>query len=398
MVETADLTAFASDASFSIDSRHAIVGWNVAAQRLLGYEPAEAVGRQCADILQFAYGDGDPLCRDGCEPWKCFERDRPFGARFAQARCKNGERIAVSVSSVVLPRRTQRCYTGATVAIIFMLEQELRQDQSHQDKLKIFSLGNFRLAAGKNPIPVGSWQRKQSVSLLKYLAAHLGQPVHREILIEQFWPDTDEARGRKRLKVLIYFLRHELHAAGVPGEVLETEGKNYRLNPEIVWVDALAFENLVIEAARLRGRQQWQSALSCYEEARGLYQGDYMANDIFADWCAAERARLREIYLEMLAGIVDCHTAFGRDRDAIQACRLALVCEPLREDFHHRLIECFVRIGDGAAAIAQYETCRHILTTELGVEPRSDTQRLYQQIVAGNASQPVKHPIRPTAD
>jgi len=397
MADLGDLTAFASDASFSIDGHHAIVGWNEAAQRLLGYEPEEAVGRQCSEILQFVYFDGEPLCSNDCECWQCFEHDLPFGTPFCRARHKNGEWVSLSISSVVLPKDAQASPLDSLVAVIFVREKELAQDLPHEDKLQIFSLGNFSLTFGGRAVPIRNWQRKQSVSLLKYLASHLGQPVHREVLIEQFWPDIDESRGRKRLKVLVYFLRHQLHAAGVRGEVLETAGKNYRLNDKRIWLDSVAFENLIAEGARLQDQQQWREALGRYDEAKQLYKGDYMANDIYADWCAAERDRLRESYLEMLTGMVDCHAARSEHSDAVKTCQTALACDPLRESFHRLLMECHVRLGRTEAALAQYRACERILATELGAEPLPETQRLYRQIVGAEPATTLKNQASPTA-
>jgi DNA-binding SARP family transcriptional activator len=39
--------------------------------------------------------------------------------------------------------------------------------------------------------------------------------------------------------------------------------------------------------------------------------------------------------------------------------------------------------GQRSAAMAQYETCRRILTREMGVEPTQETMALYERIRAG---------------
>jgi PAS domain S-box-containing protein len=382
MAEMGDLTAFASDASFSIDGHHAIVGWNDSAQQLLGYELDETVGRQCSNILQFVYLDGELLCRENCECWQCFERNQPFSASFCRARHKNGDWIPLRISSVVLPKDAKRSQNDSVVAVIFLNEQELAQDLSLQDKLQIFSFGNFSLTFRGRVVPIRNWQRKQSITLLKYLASHLGQPVHREVLIEQFWPNIDESLGQKRLKVLVYFLRRQLYATGMQEEVLETVGKSYLLNDEMIWLDALAFQKRVAEGSSLQGQQRWHEALTCYDEAMCLYKGDYMANDVYADWCTVERDQFHESYLEMLAGMVDCYAACSRDSDAVRVCRIALVCDPIQERFHRLLMEYLVRLGRSDSAVAQYRTCQSILAKELGVDPLPETQLLYQQIVA----------------
>jgi DNA-binding SARP family transcriptional activator len=115
--------------------------------------------------------------------------------------------------------------------------------------------------------------------------------------------------------------------------------------------------------------------------AQNLYGGDYMEEDIYADWCAEEREQLREIYLEALSGMADCHAARGHYAEAVQVCRTALARDPCKESFQRALMEHLVRLGRGDWAVAQYRRFEGILAQELGVEPMPETQRLYRQIL-----------------
>jgi DNA-binding SARP family transcriptional activator len=49
------------------------------------------------------------------------------------------------------------------------------------------------------------------------------------------------------------------------------------------------------------------------------------------------------------------------------------------------LMEYLVRLGHIDSAVAQYRHCQRVLARELDVEPMTETQRLYRQIVAGEA-------------
>lgn len=291
----------------------------------------------------------------------------------------------MSIASVVMPKHARRSHSDSAVAVIFLREGEEKQGGPPPERaLQIFVLGRFGVAARGHRLAVENWERKQALTLLKYLVAHLGHPVHREVLTDYLWPDVDEAHGRERLKVTVYFLRCQLRAAGLPDDVVQTAGKTYVLNNEAVWVDAEAFQRLVAEGSTLQREQRWDEALNLYEEAQHLYRGDYMEEDIYVDWCAAERERLREIYLEALAGMVDCHAEQGHYAGAVQVCRTALVCDPCRESFHRALMEHLVHLGRADWALAQYHSCRRILARELGVEPMPETRRLHRQILEGD--------------
>jgi PAS domain S-box-containing protein len=391
MVATNSLVDLASDAAFAVDGGLEIVAWNLAAQRLLGYAASEVIGRHCSDVLQAVLPGDEPLCTPGCEGVRCFRRARPFAAPACRARHKNGGWVSLSIASMVMPKPARRSGAGSTIAVILLRSEAKTQDQPvPEPALQIFTFGCFGLTARGSGLDTEHWKRKQALTLLKYLVAHPGRPVHRETLIECLWPDIDEARARERLKVTVYYLRHQLRAAGISEDVVETVGKTYLLRPEAVWVDALAFERLMTEGAALQREQRWDEALKRYEEAQHLYRGDYMEEDIYADWCAAERERLLELYVEILHGMAECHTALKRYAEAVQVCRTALVLDPCRESFHRTIMLLLVRLGRADWAVAQYRRLERVLATELDVEPMQETRCLYRQILEGGGEAPAE--------
>ena len=382
MMDARYMVDYASDAAFAIDGEQRIVAWNYAARRLLEYTRREVLGRHCWEVLQAVCPGGEPLCVPGCEGARCFQHFRAFTAPSCQVRHKDGTWIPINFESVVMPKRARSSDSRSAVAVVFLRgESEKRYRPPSGQKLQIFTLGCFGLVARGRGLAIEKWERKQAVTLLKFLVARLGRPVHRETLSEFFWPDIDEDRAWKRLKVTVHFLRQRLRAAGIDENIVETVDKTYALRRDAVWVDSVAFERCVAEGAALQSRQRWDKALHCYEEAQHLYRGDYMEEDIYADWCAAERERLHEIYLEMLAGMADCHAENGHYAEAVQVCRTALVRDPYRESFHRTLMEYLVRLGRADWAMAQYHRCRRLLADGLGVEPMRETLRLYRQIL-----------------
>ncbi len=376
------LVDHASEAAFAIDGDSKIVAWNYGARRLLGHTRREVLGRHCREVLQAVCPDGEPLCVPGCEGVQCFQHSRAFTAPSCQAHHKDGRWVSVNFESIVMPKRARSSHARSAVAVVFLRREKGKSYQPPPgQKLQIFTLGRFGMVAGERGLAIEKWDRKQALTLLKYLVAHLGRPVHRETLIEFFWPETDEDRARKRLKVTVHFLRQRLRAAGIDENIVETVDKAYTLKRDAVWVDSVAFERCVADGTALQRRQQWDEALHCYKEAQRLYRGDYMEEDIYADWCAAEREQLHENYLEMLAGMADCHAANGHYAEAVQVCRTALVRDPYRESFHRTLMEYLVALGRVDWAMAQYHRCHRLLADELGVEPMRETQRLYRQIL-----------------
>ncbi|MFQ5757548.1 MAG: BTAD domain-containing putative transcriptional regulator [Acidiferrobacterales bacterium] len=381
------LVDFASEAAFAIDDRRQVAAWNHRAEQLLGYAPREVIGRCCAEVLQAVLPGGEPLCVPNCEVCRCFQSGLPCGVASCRIRRKDGDWVTVGISSLVMPRRARRARTGSVVAVVFLQEKDKGHVQTlPRGPLQVFALGCFGLAVGGRSIALEKWKRKQAVTLLKYLVTQVGHPVHRERILDCLWPNVDESRGWDRLKVTMYYLRCQLRAAGMGADVVKTVGDAYLLRCDAVWVDAETFERLVAEGCTLQRQQRWDEALRRYNEAERLYRGDYLEEDIFADWCAEERERLREIYLDTLARMAECHGECGDYGEAVQVCRKALVHDPCRESFHCMLMGYFVRLDRPDRALAQFRHCQRILAREFGVEPMPATQRTYEQILEGKAS------------
>ncbi len=394
-VSVSQLVELASDAALAINDRNQITAWNRGAEQLLGYAADEVIGRRCAEVLQAVLPGGEPLCTPGCELFRCFRSCHPCGVPSCRVRRKNGDWATVGYSSLVIPGQTQGPPRGAVVAVVFLREQGQQQVQAPQrGVLQIFALGKFGLAANGRGVAVEKWKRRQAVTLLKFLVTHLDRPVHRERILDCLWPDVDEERGWGRLKVTMYYLRTQLRAAGAGDEPVRTIGDAYLLRRDAVWVDAEHFEKLVTEGRALQNKGRGDEALRCYDEAQFLYRGAYLEQDVFADWCAEERERLGEIYMEMLTRKAECHAQRGEYVEAAQVCRKALVHDPCRESFHRALMQYLAHLGRPDRALAQFRHCQTVLAREFGVEPMPETQRLYRQILAqqnaeASAGQPV---------
>lgn len=372
----------ASDAAFAVDDRNQVVAWNRGAETLLGYAPDEVIGRRCAEILQSVLPGGEPLCMPNCELFRCFRECHPRGVPSCRVRRKNGDWVTVGYSSLVIPGQTPGPPSGAVVAVVFLREKEERPaGASPRGVLQIFALGKFGLAANGSGVAVEKWKRRQAVTLLKFLVTQLDRPVHRDRILDCLWPEVDEARGWGRLKVTMYYLRTQLRACGAGEDTIRTIGDAYLLRRDAVWVDAENFEKLVSEGRALEGKGRGDEALRCYDEAQFLYRGNYLEQDTFADWCAEERERLGEIYMEMLTRKAECHAQRSEYVEAAQVCRKGLVHDPCRESFHRGLMQYLARLGRADWAIAQYRHCQDVLAREFGVEPMPETQRVYEEIL-----------------
>jgi len=122
--------------------------------------------------------------------------------------------------------------------------------------------------------------------------------------------------------------------------------------------------------------------MQAYDAAEQLYQGDFLADDVYEDWPRAQRERLRTTYLELANQLSEYQLQQGAYAPASALCRKLLTFDNCFEEAHRRLMRIYLAQGQRHLAIRQYQTCVQALTEELDVPPSAETVALYEQITA----------------
>ncbi len=88
--------------AFAIDLDQNIVFWNPRAERILGYEPHQVLGRKCHEVLKGTALDGaTPFCTHDCPAMAAARTGNIPAARQAQMQCSTGEIKRVAVIPLV---------------------------------------------------------------------------------------------------------------------------------------------------------------------------------------------------------------------------------------------------------------------------------------------------------
>src|SRR5881396_3024883 len=143
-------------------------------------------------------------------------------------------------------------------------------------------LGTLSLRNETHPVPVAAQQRRP-LGLLAILGLSGRQGLSRERIEAYLWPESSSARAQHALDQTVYAIRHTLGS-----DVILSTGRELRLNPDLVQVDAWEFE----QAIRAR---QWAAAVERYKGT--LLDGFHFTDSReFESWIDSERARLRRDY------------------------------------------------------------------------------------------------------
>jgi DNA-binding SARP family transcriptional activator/predicted ATPase len=230
----------------------------------------------------------------------------------------------------------------------------------------------------------------KSQALLCYLAV-TGQPYSREKLAGLLWGDKPETRAKANLRKSLSSLRK------LSEDALIITRQTVAFNHDgDYWLDVEIFESALAED------DPAPQELQPLRDAAELYRGEFLAGFsvrqavAFEEWVLAERERLRQLAIQALHRLSEALSAQGEYDAAIEYTNRLLALEPWQEEAHRQLMTLLAHSGQQSAALAQYETCRHILAEELGVEPLPETQDLYHRLKTRRGTSPHNLPPQTT--
>jgi DNA-binding SARP family transcriptional activator/predicted ATPase len=260
--------------------------------------------------------------------------------------------------------------------------------------LSVRLLGPLQITLDEEPVT--GFVSDKVRALLAYLAVETGQPHRREKLAGLLWPDWPEQSARANLRRALANLRQAIgdHQATPPFLHISRQTVQFNQASD-AWIDVAAFTDL------LQARAFSRETIRQLEQAAELYRGDFLDgfsvadSPAFDEWMLLNREWLRRLVMEALHRLAACHEQDGEYERGLQHAWRQMELDPCRENAHRQLMRLLTLSGQRSAALAQYETCRRLLTEELGVEPAAETASLYEQIRSGKLQALMPYPPSP---
>jgi DNA-binding SARP family transcriptional activator len=256
------------------------------------------------------------------------------------------------------------------------------RDENSAPTLTVYCLGPFRVYQDDQLI--SDWPSGKGKCIFKYMIANSGRPIPKEVLMDLFWGDAGPDAARNNLNVAIYGLRQAFRATRPDFSHILFEDDRYLLNPAMpVWIDAEEFLRHFETGQILERKHKLARAMREYEIAEGLYQGDFLEEDLYQDWPMLQRESLRNSHISILDRSSRYYLKEKSYATCIHLCQKMLGEDNCREEVHRRLMRCYSRQGQRNLALRQYHLCVEKLQQELGVPPTDATVALYHRIRNG---------------
>jgi DNA-binding SARP family transcriptional activator len=222
---------------------------------------------------------------------------------------------------------------------------------------------------------------RKGKSILKYLLLHHSKPVPKEVLMECFWPESDQELARNNLNVAIYNLRQTLRKTDPDISYILFKDDCYLFNPEIqLWLDFEVFEKHYQKGKQFEATGHNADAQREFSAAESLYQGELFESDRYEDWPASTRQHLQAAYLYILDRLSQQFLDSGNYTTCEALCQKMLLVDSCREDAHRRLMQCYIRQGHQHLALRQYYLCVEAHKKELDTTPSPETIALFETI------------------
>ncbi len=241
-------------------------------------------------------------------------------------------------------------------------------------------LGALEVADGSSLISVGTIKSK---SLLAILLLRANDVVSTDSLVEELWAGSPPPSATATLRGYVSGLRDALEPGVRTGahELLKTRPSGYLLAVAPEQIDVGRFEMLVRTGREHLRRQQWDRAVTDFDQALALWRGPPLSDFGYQSFAQVEAARLGEIRLSAEEGWMTAELALGNHHGVVAQLRELASRAPLQEHLWGLLILALYRCGRQGDALRAYERLRRTLSDELGIEPSAELRQLERAIL-----------------
>ena len=202
----------------------------------------------------------------------------------------------------------------------------------------------------------GPAAQRRRLALLALLGSSPGGGLSRDKLVAYFWPEEDRDRARHFLSDSLFTLRKTLGK-----DVLLKAGDDVRVNPDVLDVDVMQFEQLV--------------ARGDLAEAVALYRGPFLDGFFIADapeferWAESERDRLARRYALCVEQLATSREVISDWTTAAEWWQVLATHDPYGSRIALRAMRALEANGDAAAALRHGLAHESRVRDELGLEP-----------------------------
>lgn len=245
--------------------------------------------------------------------------------------------------------------------------------------LTVNLLGKFQILYQGHVLNDDNIRSEMLVKLLSYILIHREHSLSVQELSEAMWQEDETDNPAGALKNLMYRLRTILKKHFGEQEFIRTSRGAYSWNEEVkVVIDVEEFEKNC-KLAKEAGNKE--SAISYYEEAVELYQGDFLAKYSDSKWIVPISTYFHSLFLSGIKNLAELYEEKGEYENMERVCAKALTYDMVDEQIHCLRIRSMIHQNKQKLAEEYYDTAVKVLYEELGVRNTQGLKQVYKELM-----------------
>ncbi|MCF8069483.1 MAG: hypothetical protein K9L30_12940 [Desulfobacterales bacterium] len=247
--------------------------------------------------------------------------------------------------------------------------------------IEILTLGSLKVFINGKQIPGIKLERQKKLfHLFKLMIIYRDKGLPKEMAYNTFWEGYSPRSARDNLNMLVLRLRRLL---GADINFISSETEYIRLIKGAYRLDVDEFEYCFNEGKHFYRKGAFSDAIKLFEEAAGIYKGDFLGIDLYDDNIIEERENLKRKLIQALFKMTRIHLNDGDYQKAYQCADKLLVSDPYCEPGYRLLLISAVLSGNRAELPRIYKKLCEQLQHGLAVEPEIRTKELIEKLIPG---------------
>jgi len=255
--------------------------------------------------------------------------------------------------------------TGISAEVVKRIEQEnLFADELSVTDIYVSYFGLPEIYIRGEKVNDKDWKRNKFKQIFLYLFMNRNSFITKDILINEFFPDSDTAYTDNIFHQFLSVLRG----------ILNKHNEYYKYENKVFYFNAGFIYNSDLE--KLKSYYKKSSAFKTDNDSKRkqLEKGISLCNDIFMKgyyetWVEDARTEANAVKTKMIKELIAILKSRSETEEAIKYYSMLLSDDELNEEFHYEIISLHMERGDVNSAKLKYKFMLEKFDKELGEKP-----------------------------
>ncbi|WP_262103444.1 BTAD domain-containing putative transcriptional regulator [Arthrobacter sp. Marseille-P9274] len=251
----------------------------------------------------------------------------------------------------------------------------------YAEPISVRMIGNLEVRRGDAVMTSATLGSPKVRQVFGILLLRLGARVSKSELIELLWDGRPPLKAQATLESYVSVLRRSLQPGVAKTGPLRTATGSYLLDPDLVDVDLICFNDLVAQAEGLVPEEAYPLLV----QALKLGSAPLLSEELDTGWAEEARAQHSSMVTSVQIRAAETAEQLGRTQEAIDWAGQAVTSAPLNDRAWCTLVLALESADRYVEALQSYDKCRRLLDRELGCAPAPDLRAAHLRLLQKSA-------------